>query len=365
MVIALNVFVREFYRLNASLFFLLIAFAGGFMRGPDHIALGELFISSVFLLIIPIFIWVAYAVMVMEFNGSNIQKTGNSFLHCFVLFQKRFQWSFTLVILVSQLMPAIAYAAFLLLLALKSQNGYTLSIILASLLFILSGSTYWLRQLLIDPTRKERVGLIRYLNLHQIRWPYPLLALRFVLSRRGFSLTLYKLVSLGILWSALYLYHTDEYDLRLLHLAVTISFSLGISFVIEWHSFENFFFSILRRMPFTLLKRSGYSILIILLFILPEAMLILKNFPREYSAASTLVSVLYGASIYFFGYGFLYSKDRKQETVMSYASITALLFFILVLAGVPAIALASFNLVGGFLMFYFNYAKFEFNSETN
>jgi hypothetical protein len=363
MVIAIKVFVREFYRLNASLFFLIIAFAGGFMRGPDHIALGELFISSVSLVLIPIFVWVAYAVMVMEFNAANLHKQGNSFLQCFPLFTKRFQWAFSIVIIACQLVPVILYAGFLSLLAFKNHIHHSFFLIAASLLLISCGMTYWLRQLLKNPTRKERVSLIHFLALHRIRWPYPFVVLRFVLSRRALSLLLYKLFSLSILWSSLYLYKTDNYDLRLLHLGVTISFSLGISFVIEWHAFENVFFSIVKRLPINFLKRSAYAFFIISLFVLPEAMLVLKNFPVEYATSDTLISIMFGASIYFLFYGFLYTRDRKQETIISYASITGLIFFILVLAGIPAGVLMMVNLTAGFLFFRFYYARFELHPD--
>ena len=63
-----QVFVAQFYRTNAGLFFLVIAFAGGFMRSQDHLALGEILVSTPLLSLIPLSVWIMYCLFVNNFN---------------------------------------------------------------------------------------------------------------------------------------------------------------------------------------------------------------------------------------------------------------------------------------------------------
>ena len=62
-----RVWTIAFYKTNASFFLVVLGFAAGFMRGPDHIALAESFIASPILLLIPIGVWMAYAMKVTYF----------------------------------------------------------------------------------------------------------------------------------------------------------------------------------------------------------------------------------------------------------------------------------------------------------
>src|SRR6187455_2700572 len=77
------VFVREFYLANTGFFLLVIAFAGGFMRSYDHVALAEFFISSPLVLIIPIGFWLLYSLKVINFNWEKTKQNENEFIFCF------------------------------------------------------------------------------------------------------------------------------------------------------------------------------------------------------------------------------------------------------------------------------------------
>ena len=81
------ILVREFYLANSGFFLLVVAIAGGFMRGYEHIALAEFFISTPMVLCIPLTVWILYALKVANFNGERLSLQENEFVFYFPLFR--------------------------------------------------------------------------------------------------------------------------------------------------------------------------------------------------------------------------------------------------------------------------------------
>ena len=113
------ILVREFYLANSGFFLLVVAIAGGFMRGYEHIALAEFFISTPMVLCIPLTVWILYALKVANFNGERLSLQENEFVFYFPLFPVITQWSLVLRAAALQLSPVFLYALFLCLVALK------------------------------------------------------------------------------------------------------------------------------------------------------------------------------------------------------------------------------------------------------
>ena len=62
----------EFYRANAMFFLVVIGFCFGFMRGTEHLALAGFFVSSVWLAMIPIGVWIIYTIKVIMYNNREV-----------------------------------------------------------------------------------------------------------------------------------------------------------------------------------------------------------------------------------------------------------------------------------------------------
>jgi hypothetical protein len=357
-----KIFVQEFYRIHSSLFFLIIAFAGGFMRALEHIALGELFISSPYLLLIPLSIWVAFAFFINDFNAQMIRKPENQFLSVFVLFPRTLQWSIAMTVSINQLMAAILYGLFLIGLALRNNVLPPVLLVSVSLGVIIFANAFLLRRKLVRPPVSQSVSNSLLRPLRHFAKPYVFMIFHAVLPKQVLSLTGYKLTSMALLWSTLYLYGTDVYDLRLIGLASTIAFSLGVSFVTEWHLTENYLFPLYRSLPFSITRRLAYALFIILIYTLPEIFILIRNFPPGYDASDVALIIAFGMSIYFLWYCFLYTKDRKPENVMGIVSVGAIAFFLLILAKAPLAAIVAINFAAGIVFFRAYYARFEYKA---
>jgi hypothetical protein len=362
--ILIKLIVQQFYSKNASLFFLMIAFAGGFMRSVDHLALGELFVSSWLLLLIPVTAWVVYTLYIHDFNNELLKKDENRFVFQFRLFPHTRQWYLSFLVAAQQLAPIILYATFLLVLALKHHVAFSGISIIGVVVFLLFLLTALLRNSILHPYDEKRTGVLHGLFHRSFSKPYTLLVLEGVLRRQTLALAGYKIVSMLILWAALNLYKSDSYDLRLLGIASTISFSFAISFVLEFHAFENQAFNLFRRMPFSMLERFLSSFLILVLHSLPEGFLLLKNLPDIFNYADIANIYFYGLSIGLFWYGFLYTNNYKSEKIVGYVYLTTILFFVLILGNASILFLSCINTGAAIFFFFRYYQKFEYVSTS-
>ena len=171
--VLIPVFVREFYLANTGFFLLVIAFAGGFMRSYDHIALAEFFISSPLVLIIPIGFWFLYNLKVINFNWERIKQNENEFIFCFMLFPLSKQWWMAIRVVLIQLLPAFIYGLFLCLLAWKHQLVNSFVVIVIALMLLVLMSAYHLRWSLHHNHKRNFLLYTLTFNL-QFTKPFPL-----------------------------------------------------------------------------------------------------------------------------------------------------------------------------------------------
>ncbi|HET6544848.1 MAG TPA: hypothetical protein VFG46_30390 [Chryseolinea sp.] len=356
------VFVREFYLANTGFFLLVIAFAGGFMRSYDHIALAEFFISSPLVLIIPIGLWFLYSLKVINFNWERIKQNENEFIFCFMLFPMTKQWWMAIRVVLIQLLPAFIYGLFLFLLAWSHDLIYSLFVILIALTLLVLMSAYHLRWSLHHPNHEKKVSFIaRFFNL-QFAKPFSLFFIEWITRHELVMLLGTKLFSALMIIAITALYKTDIYDLRLLSIGIMIASGANVGLVHALHHFENFHLSWVRSLPIPFLKRIYFSLMTIGIILLPEIILLIKNFPAEQDWHDYVISSFFLISVPFLFYGLLYAKDRNQQEVMTLVFYCGIVWFVLVLFKVPILPLGILNVVTGFVLWKRYYYSFEYVS---
>lgn len=357
-----KIFVREFYRVHAGNFLVVLGFAAGFMRAPDHVALGESFIQSPFLLGIPIAVWVIYTFVILDFNARTAQRNENQFLIYFILFPRRHQWAYTFATGLTQLIPALLYGTFLAALSIRHQHYHILALILVSLATLLSIVSWQMRYYLLHPpTDKKLSPLKRWINKHITR-PHFLFPLEWVSRKQPLSLIGAKAAGWFILWATLSLYPTDDYDIRLLGLGLTIAFAANLNVLIEWHRFENYYFSLSRQMPIPIVNRIFNMLLSLVIFCIPETGLLITKFPVTLNFSDGMMAYGYALTIPMLCYSFLFVKDRTPDKIVSYGFFFGIIWIIAVLSNVPLGIICLVNIaVSGYWWKKFYY-RFEYVS---
>jgi hypothetical protein len=358
-----RVLVREFYRANAGLFFLVIGIGAGFMRSYEHVALAEFFSASPTLMLVPILVWTIYTLNVVKFNRDLLKRKENEFIFHITLLPSSQKWISLFTTLFYQILPAILYGIFLMAFALKNHFIDALFMIIVSLPLLLFVGTFALSHALHHPNQEKTVGIFtRYLNV-SITKPFPFFFPEWIARREPLMLFGTKVFACLILLGVTQLYKTDVYDLRLLGLGIVIAFSAQVVLVYEVHRFDNFHFPLNRNLPIPFARRLLYFLSTLLILILPELGMIVKNFPVEFNNWNLVSTVLLSLSIPIFFYGLLYTKDRDQEKLMPFVFFFSISWILLVLFKIPLWGIAGINMVIGLACLKKFYYSFEYVSK--
>lgn len=359
----IKVFAVSFYRNNATLFLLVLVIAGGFMRGSDHIMLAQYFVHSLPLLAIPVAVWTAYALLVAAFNNALVSRDENLFIRNFLFITKRYQWISCVTVTSCQLIPVLAYGLFLLAVAFKHAALMSLMVILVVLAGITLASAMHLLYCLRTPSFQKDIPFIWRWIAKNITRPFLLFPIEWAFRSYTIPLAGYKLAGLAILWSTLYLYGTDVYDIRLAGIGVVFTFALNITFVLAIHKFLHRVFPMYLQMPFSIAHRHAIVTGMLGLFSAPELTLILKHLPMHLGFGDAFIIAGLGLAMNLLMYSFLYIRDRTAERVMPYLYFFIITLFIAVLAGVPILLLVLVCFAASVFLSRKYLYKFEYQAD--
>jgi len=354
-----KVITRTYYVENTSFFLLTIALSCGFMSAVEHRALAALFISSPLTMLIPIGVWIIYALKVVNFNTNLLARQENEFLFHFMLYppwQKRLvTWN----IAGMQLMPAILYGTFLVSQAAQYQMYSAIALAIASLLALnLIIGIILLRQL-HHPNRGKKVAAWRrWLNRHITR-PYPTFALEWV-SRQNPTLMIgTKLFASALLFGVLKLYVFDSYDFRLLALGTIIAAGISAQIVGEVHRFDTVHFTLPMQLPLSSARRFFSTLGCIALIFLPETGMIVTYFPTYLSPVLIAQSIACLWTLSFLWYAVLFKKARSADAQSRIVFSSVMFWVIAALFSIPLWLIAAINLTAGVCLWKKYFYVFE------
>ena len=272
-------FVVEYYRLNAGLLFVVVMFAGGFLRLPDHIILATYSVVSPLLLFAFFSFWMVYHLKTIFFIRQRLLWDNHQFIYHFRLvpaYQRYALWYFTQFFV---WLPVVAYALFMVWCGLKigAENGVMATLLYILLLPISGVLAYEYRLKRPNPDYKiNQISTYFNRKFKKPVWSFFL----FYLLKKEPVLFLTTKITVFILLGLCRLYSTDTYDERLISLA-GLFVALGhIVMILHLHQFEELNLPILRNLPISISKRFlNYSILFVFL-LLPETLILIRNFPE-------------------------------------------------------------------------------------
>jgi hypothetical protein len=358
--IFIRVFSLQFYSSNISLFLLGLVISGGFMRSQDHLALAEYCISSPVFLFIPITLWSIYAMLISDFNSSTSQSVQHIFLRSIIFFPGRVQWKAYIIVVIVQLLPVYLYGLFIIAISLRDNALYPVLLLGASFLTLTLSLTWQLRQLLNPPLYEKRINPLKRWLLEKWNKPFILFPIEWSLRQQFFVLVSYKIASIGLLSSALYLYNTDHFDIRLAGMGGTLAFATNITFILALHKFLHYHFLLYRQQPFSIAQRFGYAVVTLMVFTLPEGIVLLRNFPDQFPWYTSFQIYLLGLALNLVCYSYLFIKPRKPENIMPFVYFLTVGTFLLVLAGLPiTLIILTYTTASYFCMRRFYYG-FEY-----
>lgn len=357
-----RVLVKEFYRLNAGFFLLIITLTFGFMSGIEHRALAEMFVSSWQLLFIPFAVWTIYLIKVVNFNIQRLELPENSFLFEMQLLNARNKFLSTFVAINNQFVPAMAYGAFLILTAVKN-DLYISAFQTGGALMILTilGSFFFLYKIQNREKEIRITALKRFIDYRFTR-SLPQFYLEWVLRREPVLCFATKVFSCILIVAISALYRFEVYDARLMSMASVLVFASNMMIVNQLHRFENLYFPQLRSAPFAIARRIGQLMIVLLVLCAPELIFLTKYLPDHLSLMTNISIAIFGISIVLLFYALIFLKLLRENFSRVIFGLSILWIF-LVLCGVPPEILAAANILASILIYRTHYYRFEYGAD--
>jgi hypothetical protein len=347
----------EFYRRNSGFFLLVITLAFGFMSKVEHVALAQAFGSSRYTMMIPGCLWVIYAIKITLFNDRQLRLPENlvfTQLH-FVPLIIRAGSAF--IVFIVQFLPAIAYGIFIATAGSPATGG---SVIMVAALVgcSITGAGALLHGCRLPRSERNASSLALYLDRHLYK-SVTRCYVEYVTRRDPVMVVATKIFSTALLVGVGNLYRYESYDERLLMMTLTVCGFSNLLIVYRIQEFEFLSMAWWRNLPIAIPSRFLRMAAALWIFTLPECIVLLKFFPLQRDAYSTICGLAYLASISCFLQGLILSGTFQMAAFTRQGFLITIALVLCSLFGVPVIILGTACLVTGFTLFRRCYYTFE------
>lgn len=349
----------EFYRMHSGTLLVMATLTLGFMSSAEHIALGQYFISGWIASFIPIGVWCSYSVAILRFNGQQVIRPENRFLSDLQFLPRWRQFRHSLLLFSIQFLPAIAYCTFLCVLATRESASERI-ILLAGALFLLVGAgayvlTRQFRGSWHDQTPSKASRIIDRLYPR----PHVQFYVEWLLRTDPVGIAATKLATGLLLAGVCALYRYEEYDGRLLAMAITACGLANVLLAFRLLRFEHVQMCWTKNLPIGIGKRYTTILAALCIFLIPEVVVVIRNFPGHLGNLDLGIMVGYLTSIMALLIGTLQVKVAPVEYFTAVAFWLFLGFVVLILFEVPIMLLAALCIIGGVVLFRATYYKLE------
>ncbi len=351
--------VTEFYRKNTGFFFVLFGFGLGVLRNVEHYYIIIAAIHSYSLLGGLALLWTLYLIKTISFTLQALSEKQNQFLYQFFLYPFRFKIAGFVLVHLLQFLPVLVYIGAIIGLGMLHQRWLSVGICLLYLLLTgLVAVRRYARQLTY-PGRESRLLAWLAVLSYRLKKPQVSLFLFKVLHDHKLLFLLTKILSGLLLFLVARLYEMGGYDNRLVMFALTLAGLANVVLVYYFHYFENVDLSLQKNLPLRLRQRFLRHMLTLSCLLLPEMFLFGQYFHAHFHILRLLEGFLLVLSISLLIYSYLFIQSIKVEILVRRVFLLMLLYFFLILFGLPIGALVLLN--GG--LAYFIYLRFYYSFE--
>jgi hypothetical protein len=322
----------EFYRANAMFFLVVIGFCFGFMRGAEHVALAGSLVSSLWLVMIPVGVWIVYTIKVIIYNKREVKFERNWFLYSLPLTNA---FPAYITVATGQLAPAIAYGVFLAMFALKQQQFTVLAVILTSMALLTIITVLQLHRSLKYPHREKSTPIpVRKLD-QLFAKPAAWMFIEGIVRSQPGMIYVTKIVSCLVIYGATQLYLFDRYDERLYWMSACAAFSANLALVFQYQKFEVVDLMMFRSLPISYIKRTATFVITMAFLCFPEIAILATNRPEYLVMENYFSAITFGLSLLIAGYGSLYIRSIDFDSFTRRVFFAAMGLILMILFGVP------------------------------
>lgn len=349
--ILLKIFSGGFYRQHAGLFLFILLILFGAVEPSYHYSLMLAIASSKLFLAAVCVIWLLYYAKVLFFLIKEIDEPENAFLfYSATKFNTRAQIKGWLTVVVFNCLPIVLYSFCTAVIAFKinyPSNGCVILMFHVFCLIAITTSVLNYSNRFIAIKNRFSIPFVVFKNK-----PVYTISLLHVLNDLKLPYLITKGLSYLFIIGLFILFRDEASDIRVAAIVVLASGISHAFLVLEIRKFEEFYFKLLRNLPYTLLSRFTFSIITYSVLLLPELIWLFSRF--ETADFIVLVFFLISIPVLFHCLLFVIGFDVERYLKFLFAifiGLFLLIMFQLLYLTVPLIFVVSF------LVFHFKYYK--------
>jgi hypothetical protein len=333
--------VAEFFRQRAGLFFVLLAVLFGFLRSAEHYAFAVFFLTGSKGMLYLGVVWLAYTLLCAQFLSRLWQRQEYAFIYAARLWNPSVRMFRFVLMAVGLLQPLFYYGIYLVAIAIQDKLVAGLWPIIpyyVGLITLIALTAEW-------RIRSPQV-FVETKNSQLIKWPFKrkasltLWSIEWLFREKGVTLLAGKLGAILVTLGTLLYYSTDDYDIRLPAVGLSLAYLLNMGISYELYKWESETWLWGRSLPVSRARRMVRILLIHAIIIIPETLTGIRNGALTFLETIQLYAL--GLSILVAVHLFFYKKrglleDSMQTALFGFIGLTLLILYkipILILAGV-------------------------------
>lgn len=346
----LLVTVTEFFKQRAGMFFILLALLFGFLSGAEHHAFAVFFLTASNGMLYLGIIWLAYTLLCAQFLAALWKHPEYTFIYNARLWPSPLRTFRFGLLAIGFLQPLIYYGVYLIAVAVQDK-------LLAGLWPIFP--YYFLLIIIIGAVAEWRIGnpqiFVEKDKKRFFKWPFKRFrswtwwSLEWLFQEKGVTLLAGKLSAMLFTSGTLLYYSTDQYDLRLPAVGLSLAYLLNIGISFELYKWESETWLWGRSLPVSRWRRIGRIFLIHAIIIVPETLVSVRN--GALSLREMMQLYILGLSVLVTTHLFFYKKEGLLEECMQAFLFGFIGLTLLILYKIPVLIIAGMFVAFSFLAY--------------
>ncbi|MCE7064266.1 hypothetical protein [Dyadobacter sp. CY326] len=332
--------VSEFFKQRAGMFFVLLAILFGFLSGAEHHAFAVFFLTGSKGMLYLGVIWLAYSLFCAQFLLALWRRQEYAFIYQARLWKPSVRIIRFGVLAIGFLQPLLYYGIYLMAIAIQDKltaGLWPIFVYYMLLIGLVAFVAEWriTRPQIFSESKKSPV----------IKWPFKRIAswtwwsLEWLFREKGVTLLAGKVGAMLVTLGTLLYYSTDDFDLRLPAVGLSLAYLLNIGISYELYKWESETWLWGRSLPVTHARRMIRIFVIHGIVILPETLVGIRNGALALSEMIQLYAL--GLSLLVAVHLFFYKKnglleESMQTVLFGFIGLTLLILYkipILIIAG--------------------------------
>ncbi len=348
---------REYYRQNFAFYALIVFVAFGFMSGREHMQLTSVIISRPQLLLFVVVVWFLHVLKSTQFFSMNLKLPENQLFQDFTLRPISLVISELILLQVTLNLPFLSYAIFMITVAFSKEAHLAgFLVLLINLILIIVPAAWHFSRLRNFHVSMNNWSVVP--SLPGIKLP-SLFFLRHLLQNKITLFVTSKLYGILLLIGCARLFPTDDYDQRLLAIAIFLAGLGQMAIAREFRDFTNSKMQFERSLPLTITNRFFYLFMGSCFLVIPEILILnyywFSLLPYVYVISASLCFI----SVQVFWLAAQFISIDFFENYQTRLFFAGLFHFMLIMFHIPVILFAAAFVSIAWFIFIRNYYTFE------